>query len=85
MQQPLGLNFNTKYYPNLNDVKELCATGSYIYKPEGSPNNVSLPLIVNIECYPENLKYLRLSLRGAGTADVIKSIFQIIIFYIQPN
>jgi len=80
-----GLNVKANFYPDTSEIKEIYATGNYSYKAEGTNNNVNLPILLNVECYPENVQYLRLSLRGAATGDVIKGLYQIILLYLQPN
>jgi AP-2 complex subunit alpha len=78
-----GLNFKAKFVDE--DTKtEICGTANYTYKSESSANNVNLPIMVNVEAYTENKEFLRLSFRSAVASDVLKGLYQIVVFYLNP-
>lgn len=76
-----GLNLKGSGYPELNNLKVVYAAGQFTFKPENAePKN--LPVMVEVEGYPENTEFLRLSLRGAATGDIIKNLYQFIMLFL---
>lgn len=77
-----GLNIKANPYPDMNNIQSLKGTGQFSFKNE-SGNIINLPIIVEIECYEDYGKNLRLSMRGGGSDGVIKNIFQVISLFLE--
>jgi len=74
-----GLNLNAKF--TNKEMKEVYAAGNFAFK---DGDNKVYPVMITVEGYEENLSFLRLSLRGAGSGEIIKGLYQIIVFYLNP-
>ncbi len=68
--------------PDMANVKEIYATGQFFFKSEQG-NVQNFPVMVQAECYPEYPSHIRLSIRGAGSGDVIKNLYQVIMMYLS--
>jgi AP-2 complex subunit alpha len=77
-----GLGLKANGLPDMNNLKEVYAAAQYTFKPENAANPVNLPFMVQVEGFTENTSFLRFSLRGAGSAEVIKAFYQIIMTYL---
>eukprot|EP01017_Pseudomicrothorax_dubius_P025065 TRINITY_DN2672_c0_g2_i1.p1 TRINITY_DN2672_c0_g2~~TRINITY_DN2672_c0_g2_i1.p1 ORF type:complete len:717 (+),score=215.11 TRINITY_DN2672_c0_g2_i1:67-2217(+) len=75
------MNLKANPYPNMKDLKMINAAGQFVFKKDGAV--VNLPVMVQIETFAENPQFLRLSLRGAGKGEVIRGLYQLILFFIS--
>lgn len=77
-----GLNLKASASPDFNNIRVIWASGQYSFKPEGSTNLQTLPVIVEVEGNPKDPEYLRLSIRVAGKVEIAKSLYQIMMVFL---
>lgn len=77
-----GLGLKANGLPDMTNLKEIYAAAQYSFKPENAANPVNFPIMIQAEGFSENPAFLRLSLRGAGSPEVIKGMYAIIMAFL---
>ena len=76
-----GMHLNVNVFPNPQSMKKIWATGQYFYKPDNDQKPVLLPILIEIEWYEENTRFLRFSLRCGGSPYIIYAIYQMVMLF----